>query len=147
VTANQKLRAQAETMFVREGGKLQDIAGTLGVHRSTLSRWRQQQNWDAKKGEYLQNSPMAVLDLLKKQREQMIREAGGDPPTPAYADALYKISTTIERMETKAEAVGPVLDVMDRFARYARLNIPDAHMPIVSEAVEQFLNAVRRGEV
>jgi len=147
VSASQELRAQAESMYVREGALLQDIAKTLDVHRSTITRWRQQQNWDAKRGEYLQNSPMAVLDLLKKQREQMIRSAGGEAPDAAYADALYKLSTTIERMETKAEAVGPVLDVMDRFARHARLNIPDEHMPIVSEAVAAFLDAVRRGEV
>jgi len=142
-----ELMAQAESMYVREGAKLQDIASSLGVHRSTMTRWRQQGNWDAKRAEFLQNSPAAALDLLKRQRERMIREAGDEAPGPAYADALYKLSTTIERMESKAEAVGPVLDAMDRFARHARLNIPDEQMPVIQDAVQQFLDAVRRGEI
>lgn len=145
----------AETMWVREGKTLTDIAKSLGKNRATLSRWRKAGNWDAKRSEYLQNCPQAVLDVLRRQRERMIldREKSATPDgqaaavDPAYADSIYKITAVIEKLEAKSEAVGPVLDAMDRFVRWCRLELTESKFPIIAEAIEAFLTALRRGEV
>ena len=98
-----------------------------------------------KRQEMLRESPQVALDVLKRQREMLITEMPRDKPASAdQIDALHKLTLLIEKMESRLDAVGPMLDVFARFARFVGTNADDAACAVLREWTEKFLDDERR---
>jgi hypothetical protein len=142
---SQSDRAMAENLFVRECRTLDQIAARLGVNRRTVGQWSSKGGWMKQRGELLRESPQAALDVLKRQREMLITAMPRDAPAGAdQIDALHKLTLLIEKMESRLDAVGPMLDVFARFAQFVATNADDAACAVLREWTEKFLNDERR---
>jgi hypothetical protein len=142
---SQKERSEAESLFVRDCMTLDQIAAYVHVDRRTVGLWSSKGGWMKKRGEMLRESPQVALDVLKRQRELLIGKMPPDEPAAADAiDALHKLSLLIEKMESRLDAVGPMLDVFARFAQFVATNADDAACAVLREWVEKFLDDERR---
>ena len=73
---SQQLRWTAESLFVREGKTLAEIAERLPVSQGALRRWSTEGKWMERRKDRQRESPEAALDVLKREREKMILEFG-----------------------------------------------------------------------
>lgn len=85
------LKIEAERQFVEEGLTCKAISENLEVSEVTLSKWRNDGNWDKKREEMLA-SPHKLRELLVKELK-IIAEGG---KSGIDADALAKVSKVIE---------------------------------------------------
>ena len=139
------LMPEAETLYVRRGRTMEQIADELSVARSTVGRWAAVGNWKRKRVDWLRNSPQAPLDKLRERRLQLIQGMATDPDKdPTVEDRLSKITKIIEQMEARTEAVGPLLESMHRFVQWALTNLGEEAMNAIRDAVDGFLGDVRR---
>jgi hypothetical protein len=142
---SQKERSQAENLFVRDCMTLDQIAAHIHVDRRTVGLWSSKGDWMKKRREMLRESPQVALDVLKRQRELLIREMPPNKPAGAeQIDALHKLTLMIEKMESRLDAVGPMLDVFVRFAQFVATNADDAACAVLREWTEKFLDDERR---
>lgn len=143
---SQAERAAAESFFVRDGKTLDQIADLTGVSSATLAKWSKSGQWVKKRAERQRESPEASLNRLKRQRELQVAALGDETVAGAEAiDALYKLNLLIEKMEASAEAIGPTLDVIGRFADFVMRHTDDpTRVEVLREWMEKFLAEERR---
>jgi hypothetical protein len=140
-----QIRLAAENLFVREGKTLKQAAAQLGVSRRALIEWSRHGGWMEKRQEFQRESPQAALDILKGQRELQIQKIRGKKKaTPQAIDALHKLTLLIEKMESRTEAIGPMLDTFERFAQFVGTNADDAACAVICKWTEKFLDEQRR---
>lgn len=136
---------EAQSLYVRRGLTMEEIAKQLSVSTATIGRWAREGDWAAKRAEWLRSSAQAPLDKLRDRRLAIINKMSTEPTDdPTFEDRLVKLTTVIEKMEAKAEAIGPALDTMERFTRFAVTAVSEEDMKILRRAIEDFLAAVRR---
>jgi transposase len=137
-------RLFAENSFVREGKNLAEIAGQVGVSERTLDRWSKDGEWLKKRQEFQHESPQAALDMLKSAREMQIKKMRDNKRvTPKAIDTLHKLTALIEKMESRIEAIGPMLDTLERFAQFVGANADDEACAVLCEWTEKFLDEER----
>jgi transposase len=137
-------RQQAESLFIREGMSLEEIATARGVSKATLARWSADGKWVDRRAEFRRESPTAALDKLKQRREKLCGLLGQDEEKDAgLTDQLYKIDIMIERREARIDALGPLMGAMERFAEWVAGNCDDATAATIQSATTQFLDSVR----
>ena len=104
------------------------------------------------------DSPMASLELLKRQRDKLITTIGDkSPATPdaqtsgdkspadsATLETLNKINRAIEKMEPQIESVDAMLDVFARFAEFIATHADADACAVIREWTEKFLNEEQR---
>jgi hypothetical protein len=97
------------------------------------------------------DSPMASLELLRRERDRLIQtfaakpSANGEPPAdPATLETLNKINRAIEKMEPQTESVDAMLDVFARFAEFVATHADAAACAVIREWTEKFLNEEQR---
>jgi transposase len=145
-----KGRLNAETLFVCEGRTVAQIAAKLGLSEKTIAQWCAQGDWAQRRTERLRESPQAALDVLKHQRELLIQEfekKNKKRAGPEEIDALQKLSLAIEKMESRTEAIGPMLDVLGRFAQFVTARADADECEVVRTWLESYLAEVRRKNV
>ena len=113
-------------MFVQGGENPgRDPSRRPGHEQGALVKWSTQGEWVKKRRERQRESPQAALDILKRQRELQIKTIGTETlAAPTEIDALHKLTQLIEKMESRIEAIGPMLDVMCRFAQFVARATP-----------------------
>jgi len=136
---------QALKLFVYDGKTCREIGKELHVHETTLAEWSKEGGWVQRRQDHQRGSSEATLDLLKHQRELLVETISVDKPANAGdIDTLHKLTMSIEKMESRMEAVGPMLDVIGRFARYVAANSERAECLVVRKWIEKYLNAEQR---
>jgi len=142
---SQEIRSAEENCFVREGRTLAQVAARLGVSHHTLVLWSRKGGWVKRRQEFQRESPQAALDILKGQRELQIKDIHQTKvATPEAIDALHKLTMLIDKMESRTEAIGPMLDTFERFAQFVGANADDADLAVISDWTEKFLDELRR---
>jgi transposase len=132
-------------MFVYEGKLLRQIAAELGINVRTLEKWSSQGNWGKLRKERRRGTSQAALDVLKRQRELLITALGVENRAdPEQIDALHKLTMSIEKMESRLEDIGLMLDVMDRFAEFVAARADDADCRVIRNWVEKFFDEQQR---
>ena len=107
----QRDRLQAESLFVREGKILPDIAARLRASNKTIWRWACHGKWMERRRQLRLDSPMASLEVLKRQRDKLIQKFTDEKPaSPEVLETLNKINRAIEKMEPQRESVDAMLD-------------------------------------
>ncbi|MGD1001867.1 MAG: hypothetical protein ABSA67_14325 [Candidatus Brocadiia bacterium] len=141
----QEVRRTAEHLFVREVKTLDEIALQTGFSRRTLARWSSKADWMRKRLEWQYESPRAALDILKKQRQFHMDAVGKKAAaTPEALEALNKITLLVERLESHVEAIGPMLDTLERFAQFVGARAESEECAVLYKWTEQFLDEQRR---
>ena len=142
---SQSQRLDAEERFVRGGQSLDQISAAMGVSKGSLARWSAAGKWAEKRAVLRRESPSAAVNTLKRQRQMMIDlMAGPAAADPAAVDALHKLTLIIEKMEARADAIGPTLDVMERFARFVAAHCSSDESATVRACAEKFLDEERK---
>jgi transposase-like protein len=143
-------RQTAETMFVRQGKTLAEIAGLIGVSKTTLANWSRDGEWVRKREERLRDNPLAGLDILKARRNAIYEKMGNDPKADdaSLEDRLSKIDVHIRNAEDP-NSLGTHLSVLEAFTDFVMTQWPaGTEHPekgvAVREAVEAYLEAMKR---
>jgi hypothetical protein len=142
---SQEERSEAETLFVCEGKTTEQIAAQMRISAATIQRWSSQGAWAQQRRARRLESPRLTLDVLKRQRDLQIQELDGNMPAGQEAiDRLHKLSLVIEKMESRLEAVGPMLDVFERFAKYVGTHADANALTVLRTWTQKFLEEERR---
>lgn len=94
-------RIVAETMFIEQGMTCKAIAELIDVSEKTLSKWRNDGQWDQKREESLA-APHRIREILLKELKTLADGGAGT----IDADALSKIAKV---MDTISEKISPQL--------------------------------------
>jgi hypothetical protein len=138
-------RVHAENLFVRDGKSIEEIAAATGISKGALGKWSKAGGWVQKRAERNRESPQVSIDKLKRQRELQIGAIGEGAASAEQIDSLYKLNLLIEKMEAGSGAIGPMLDVMGRFAEFVMREADDVgHVEVIREWIEKFLAEERR---
>lgn len=108
---------KAEDLYVRHGKTLQSISGILGVAIQTLSRWKSEGIWEEKRKSFLL-SRTGQVEKLKDMMCKLIDET--EEPSAQFADKLYKLNLTAEKLEGRRDVLDETVAVMDDFTAYVR---------------------------
>ncbi|MNS84722.1 hypothetical protein D3C72_1185570 [compost metagenome] len=134
-----KLRAEAEAMFVEDGLTCVQIAERIPISEQTLSKYRKAYRWDKKKDEWL-TSPHQIKSLLLKEYKGL---AEGKEPT-INSDAISKISKAIDALDAKMNprTVIMVIAELDEFLlgffpELSEKNL-EAHKQFILHIIEKY---------
>lgn len=108
-TPKHKLYNVAETLFIDQGMTCVAISEQLGLTAATLSKWRNQMDWDNRRTEVL-SSPNKIRAIL---REELKWIADGNKPR-VDTDALSKVSKTLQYFDGTV-ALSVVVSVFKEF--------------------------------
>jgi transposase-like protein len=118
MAAKDNQRKVAAGMFIEQGLTSKAIAELIQVSEQTLSKWRKEDNWEARRDE--------ALAAPHKIREMLLRElklvADGEKPT-IDADALAKISKVLDSLSDKISPQS-VISVLKTFDNWMADNDP-----------------------
>ncbi len=67
-------RMKALKMFVYEGNTCREIADHFHVSTNTVQAWSKEGGWVQRREDHQRGSSEATLDLLKHQRELLVKE-------------------------------------------------------------------------
>lgn len=88
---NKTKRLLAERMFVEEGMNAKEISEQLDISQQTLSKWRNDEDWDKTRDEIVA-APHKLRDILMRELKTVAQ--GG--VSLVDADALAKINKVLE---------------------------------------------------
>lgn len=82
----------AEGMFIEQGMTCKAIAGLVTVSEQTLSKWRKDANWDARRAEALA-SPHRIREILLKELQSVAEGNKASVDTNALAQINKTLSS------------------------------------------------------
>jgi len=149
----QDLIPQARELYAR-GISLAEIADSLHVNASTISRWKAAAEkagrpWSAARERAQGHDPRAVLSILDQSLAGMatdLREAvkGDKGSVVALADALQKVDNVRARLEARYGGITTELAVLEKFALFVRDHLDDVDLGVVRRAVDAYLDDAKR---
>ena len=116
-------RSIARTLYLDGNYTQEEIAVKVGVSRQTIIRWSKEDSWAE-----LKASLSVTPTQLIAQRQQQIaeinrtitsREEGARYATPAEADAMLKLATSIKKIQDDL-GISEVISVCMRFLAWLR---------------------------
>ena len=119
-TKQQDKRATAKALYL-SGMSMEEIADKVGVTRPTISRWCNDGGWKESRAARNITRPELVNKLLLAI-DNLIGQvnASGDPEAiGALADKLSKLSSTIEKLDKKANVIDAI-EVFMAFKRHSK---------------------------
>jgi hypothetical protein len=129
---NQAKKVMAERMFVEDGMTAKAISEMLDVSQVTLSKWRNDGDWEKKRAEMLA-APHKLREILMKELKT-IAEGG---ISIVDADALAKVNKVIESISDRI-SVQIVFSVFKEFDNWMADNDPKTAV-LFTEYHKQFL--------
>ena len=138
-------RAQAVKMFVEEGKTLQQIADHFGVSQAAVALWSSGGNWKGLRRERRFMTAHPALDALRRELDLQVQKVGKTTAAePAQIEALNKLHLMVEKMESRVDPIGPMLEAMGRFARFVAARAEREDRVVIHKWVERFFNEERR---
>lgn len=129
---NQAKKTMAERMFVEDGMTAKAISEMLDVSQVTLSKWRNDGEWETKRNEMLA-APHKLKEILMRELKT-IAEGG---KSIVDADALAKVNKVIESISDRI-SVQIVFSVFKEFDNWMADNDPKTAV-LFTEYHKQFL--------
>ncbi len=107
-----KLKATAEELFIEQGMTCKRIAELIGVTEATLSKWRNNEDWDMRRAENV-SAPHKIKSILLSE---MLKISEGKK-SAVDSDKLVKVSASLERIDkrTSVPVIISVLIELDNF--------------------------------
>lgn len=116
-------RSIARTLYLDGNYTQEEIAVKVGVSRQTIIRWSKEDSWAELKAS-LSVTPTQLIAQWQQQiaeinRTITSREEGARYATPAEADAMLKLATSIKKIQDDL-GVSEVISVCMRFLAWLR---------------------------
>lgn len=116
-------RSIARTLYLDGNYTQEEIAVKVGVSRQTIIRWSKEDSWAELKAS-LSVTPTQLIAQWQQQiaeinRTISSREEGARYATPAEADAMLKLATSIKKIQDDL-GVSEVISVCMRFLAWLR---------------------------
>lgn len=116
-------RSIARTLYLDGNYTQEEIAVKVGVSRQTIIRWAKEDSWAELKAS-LSVTPTQLIAQWQQQiaeinRTITCREEGARYATPAEADAMLKLATSIKKIQDDL-GVSEVISVCMRFLAWLR---------------------------
>ena len=116
-------RSIARTLYLAGNYTQEEIAVKVGVSRQTIIRWSKEDSWAELKAS-LSVTPTQLIAQWQQQiaeinRTITSREEGARSATPAEADAMLKLATSIKKIQDDL-GVSEVISVCMRFLAWLR---------------------------
>ena len=116
-------RSIARTLYLAGNYTQEEIAVKVGVSRQTIIRWSKEDSWAELKAS-LSVTPTQLIAQWQQQiaeinRTITSREEGARYATPAEADAMLKLATSIKKIQDDL-GVSEVISVCMRFLAWLR---------------------------
>ena len=116
-------RSIARTLYLDGNYTQEEIAVKVGVSRQTLIRWSKEDSWAELKAS-LSVTPTQLIAQWQQQiaeinRTIASREEGARYATPAEADAMLKLATSIKKIQDDL-GISEVISVCMRFLAWLR---------------------------
>ena len=116
-------RSIARTLYLDGNYTQEEIAVKVGVSRQTIIRWSKEDSWAELKAS-LSVTPTQLIAQWKQQiaeinRTITSREEGARYATPAEADAMLKLATSIKKIQDDL-GISEVISVCVRFLAWLR---------------------------
>lgn len=134
--AKNEKREYAYLLFTSvKGITLQEIAERCQVSKNTITRWKQDDNWE-ELATAIRTTSMENLRRLHGQLQQLNesiekREEGLRYPSKAEADTQIQLSRSIKNLE-KDLTLSTIIDVFEQFLEFAVKVDPSATKQIVN---------------
>nr|DAX71341.1 MAG TPA: terminase ATPase subunit [Caudoviricetes sp.] len=116
-------RSIARTLYLDGNYTQEEIAVKVGVSRQTIIRWSKEDSWAELKAS-LSVTPTQLIAQWQQQiaeinRTITSREEGARYATPAEADAMLKLATSIKKIQDDL-GISEVISVCMRFLAWLR---------------------------
>lgn len=126
-------RSIARTLYLEGSYTQEELAEKMGVSRQTIIRWAREDSWQELKA----SVSITPAQLIAQWQQQILeinkviasREEGKRFATPAEADALHKLASSIKRLQDNL-GISEVISVCMRFLSWLR--------PLDTEQAKQF---------
>lgn len=114
-----RLRKAAEGLFVNQGLGNEQIAEITGVSTVSISRWRREDDWDARR-DFVRLTPMYLREKLLQEAKKV---ADGGSST-MQADTIVKLLAAADRLVAK---ITPevIYSVLSECCEYAASTDPE----------------------
>ena len=113
-------KAEAFELFMKTKLTMEAIGQALNIHTSTLSRWRNDENWDDIKAAEL-NTLHATIQNLKEaihfKSVQLAEKARKGEDTSSLTDEISKLNSTL-RDYTGVMPLTDYISVLDEFVNF-----------------------------
>jgi transposase-like protein len=113
-------KAQALSLFIKTDLPLQAIAQALGVNPSTLSRWRNDENWDDIKAAELNSLSNTISNLketISLKSSKLVEMARNGEDTSGLTDEISKLNSTL-REYTGVMPLTDYITVLEEFVNF-----------------------------
>ena len=159
---SEKERALAEKLFVCDGKSGREIAGILGAGKETIRRWAHDGRWVARRRLRRAESQMAAVEILRRERDRLIRGLGAPQPEAAEKvagpsalgtmetiNAVLKLTQTIEKMDPQPDEdnLDSMVAAMSRYGAFVAARADANDRIILHKWLERFWNEERRKSV
>ena len=116
-------RSIARTLYLDGNYTQEEIAVKVGVSRQTIIRWSKEDSWSELKAS-LSVTPTQLIAQWQQQIAEINRtitgrEEGARYATPAEADAMLKLATSIKKIQDDL-GISEVISVCMRFLAWLR---------------------------
>lgn len=116
-------RSIAKTLYLDGDYTHEEIAEKVGVARQTITKWVKAENWQELKAS-LSITPAQLISQMQQQIAEInasiaSREQGKRYATPAEADAMHKLASSIRKLQDDL-GVSDVISVSMRFLTWLR---------------------------
>lgn len=126
----------AEQYYIQDGDTLDKISKATGVCTKTLSRWKADGNWDAKRAEYLE-SGIGInqnINALIAAEVRKLNKADGTIDV-SKIDALSKLSKIAQTMKQSVSMYQATTMVMREFIEFI-------HSEVADESIREELSGI-----
>lgn len=138
----QKFYESARILYVEEGYSLLAIQKKFKLSWNTVSRWRDEGQWESQRQVRQQGPQALVVDLeiaLKKLVDDLSTYVrAGNRPWKGAADEINKLVNVIERLRGDAYFNGHLTKTVELMAEYLRVSDKNDLLKIIAEVLPGF---------
>ena len=112
-------------LYVRNND-LSTIAQTTGVSMTTLSKWKQEGDWEGQRKQF-NRRPMAMGERINEILEQVVNEivSSGGQITSEQADKISKLAAVKKTLSSAEDLPSMVITVTTLLSTFVRQTIKD----------------------
>lgn len=131
------IKSQAQYMFVMRGMYYNEIAQSLGVHPSSVSRWAEEGGWEDLRA--LKNSSSINVELNAVKHLDMIFQSANREARPLTAkevDMTSKLRKLIDSLNKDLSFITNGIEAIGQFMNFIREKDPEAFKALAEHSVE-----------
>ncbi len=128
------------------GAAKSHIAKSLGVARSTVTRWSQEDGAAGRPWKH-DADPMQrgrLRALLERRLADLAKQGADGKEAAAAEDRMLKICRVLDHLQDEGSQLDALVDATLRFAKFCRRNLSEDEMGPVRKAVRLFVEHLKK---